>query len=89
MKAILPITDTRFRPDQRLYENGKCDEADKEKERLEHLQRERRKQMEADNITYAPKWFKESKNNEGETVWVYAGGYFEQRGAFKDLLNLW
>ena len=89
MKAVLPCTDTRFRPDQRLYENGKCDEADKEKERLENLQRERRRQMEIENITYFPKWFKQSQNSEGEPVWEYAGGYFEQRGAFKDLPYLW
>ncbi|RCH86250.1 hypothetical protein CU098_000895, partial [Rhizopus stolonifer] len=42
----LPITDTRLRPDQRLYEQGQVDEADQEKLRIEQQQRERRKEFE-------------------------------------------
>lgn len=43
-------TDTRLRPDQRLMEEGKWDEANKEKLRLEEKQRITRKQREMKNI---------------------------------------
>lgn len=39
-------TDTRLRPDQRLMEEAKWDDANKEKLRLEEKQRVRRKQLE-------------------------------------------
>tara|TARA_B110000285_G_C15108633_1_gene609620 strand:+ start:1976 stop:2089 length:114 start_codon:yes stop_codon:yes gene_type:complete len=35
MQAMLPPSDTRLRGDQRLWEEGKEDEADEEKVRLE------------------------------------------------------
>lgn len=58
MEKVLPITDTRFRPDQRLLECGHLDSAEEEKNRLETLQRERRTQMEAEGKHWEPKWFK-------------------------------
>ncbi|KAI8050906.1 hypothetical protein BDF22DRAFT_693973 [Syncephalis plumigaleata] len=45
--GVLPITDTRLRPDQRAYEEGRVDEADALKAELEDAQRQRRRQMEA------------------------------------------
>ncbi|KAI9489887.1 Oxysterol-binding protein-domain-containing protein [Zychaea mexicana] len=53
----LPITDTRYRPDQRLYENGLADEADTEKQRIEQRQRERRKEFADKGIAWNPRWF--------------------------------
>jgi hypothetical protein len=35
MRTVLPLSDTRLRGDQRLFEEGKNDEADDEKIRLE------------------------------------------------------
>jgi hypothetical protein len=35
LRRVLPPSDTRLRGDQRLYEEGKSDEADIEKVRLE------------------------------------------------------
>ena len=46
MKQYLPPTDTRFRPDQRLYEAFKIEEAETEKYRLEEKQRATRKEKE-------------------------------------------
>lgn len=43
IKAILPPSDTRGRGDQVLYEQGKVDEADEEKVRVEVKQRKARK----------------------------------------------
>lgn len=47
-------TDSRLRPDQRLLENGKLDEAGNEKYRLEEKQRAARKRREASHVTYKP-----------------------------------
>jgi hypothetical protein len=35
MRGVIAPTDSRFRNDQRLFEEGKMDEAEKEKSRLE------------------------------------------------------
>ena len=43
MKGVVAPTDTRFRGDQRLFEEGQVDEADEEKIRLEVKQRKARK----------------------------------------------
>ena len=54
-------TDTRRRPDQRLMENGRWDEANNEKLRLEEKQRQTRKRREAiqpaGHDDYKAKWF--------------------------------
>lgn len=46
MKGVIAPTDSRFRNDQRLFEEGKMEEADKEKTRLEVKQRATRKEKE-------------------------------------------
>ena len=45
-KLIIAPTDSRFRSDQRQFEFGQQDDADKEKLRLEIKQREARKLLE-------------------------------------------
>ncbi|KAJ3229014.1 hypothetical protein HDU78_009322 [Chytriomyces hyalinus] len=77
---LLPPTDTRFRTDQRLYENGQIDAAEAEKLRLEQKQRDTRKYMEAQGFRWDPRWFSETEPGNGD--WRYKGGYFESRGAF-------
>jgi len=42
LKAKLPPTDSRLRPDVRAWENGHMEEASKQKDRLEVNQRKRR-----------------------------------------------
>ncbi|CAG8452433.1 12538_t:CDS:2 [Ambispora gerdemannii] len=83
---FLPSTDTRFRPDQRLFEEGKVAEAEQEKSRLEQKQRDFRKHLEKIGQEWKPQWFK-LVNDE----WVYNGGYFETRGkkAFEKKIDLW
>lgn len=46
----LAPTDSRLRPDQRLMENGKWDEANVEKQRLEEKQRAVRRRREAEAV---------------------------------------
>ncbi len=94
LTPLLPPTDTRFRPDQRLYEQGHLEESEREKLRLEHKQREARKRMEAAGERWTPRWFRDqrpstSASNSPDQGWVYAGGYWEQRGAFPPIPALW
>jgi hypothetical protein len=71
-------TDSRFRPDQRAYENGDVELASTEKHRLEELQRARRRLRKEKNEEYKPKWFTlEVDETTGEEIYKYKGGYFE------------
>lgn len=81
-------TDSRLRPDQRLMENGRWDEANAEKQRLEEKQRLSRKKREAeamkateDGTPYDPYkalWFERKKDPvTKELTHIYRGGYWE------------
>ena len=72
LREKLPPSDSRFRPDVQLWEEGKQEEASDEKNRLENNQRARKKllketigdKMEPDNDSswYSPKYFSKTKN---------------------------
>ncbi|XP_076644475.1 oxysterol binding protein isoform X3 [Halictus rubicundus] len=81
-------TDSRFRPDQRLMENGQWDEANAEKLRLEEKQRTVRRSREHDAEkaaaqglpyeTYVPLWFKKEQDPYTDSLcYVYGGEYWE------------
>ncbi|KAF8273796.1 Oxysterol-binding protein-domain-containing protein [Lactarius quietus] len=81
MEGKHPPTDSRYRPDVRALEEGYIERAEAEKERLEELQRERRRL----GKEREPQWFRQ----EGDE-WVYAGGYWEQRAkGWKAVDPLW
>ncbi|XP_076006982.1 oxysterol-binding protein 2 isoform X2 [Genypterus blacodes] len=84
------MTDSRLRPDQRLMEEGRWDEANAEKQRLEEKQRAVRRRREAEATDaqdegkeyegYQPLWFHQRRNSiTGETNFVYQGGYWEAK----------
>ncbi|XP_060680573.1 oxysterol-binding protein-related protein 3 isoform X1 [Hemiscyllium ocellatum] len=77
-KLYLPRTDTRFRPDQRCLEEGNIEAAEAQKERIEQLQRERRRILEENNMTHQPHFFRPSCEGEKE-MWVSTGTYWELR----------
>ncbi|KAJ3224530.1 hypothetical protein HK099_008329 [Clydaea vesicula] len=97
LTKYLPKTDTRFRPDQRKYEQGHVEEAEIEKQRLEQKQRDARKKNED---VFAPSWFElknsaeESKENSASGVegksWQLKtdSSYWDKRGNFKNELDL-
>uniref|UniRef100_A0A7N6A9Y9 Oxysterol-binding protein n=1 Tax=Anabas testudineus TaxID=64144 RepID=A0A7N6A9Y9_ANATE len=72
---LLPPTDTRLRVDQRLLEEGNLEAADEQKQRIEQLQRERRRVLEESNTTHQPKFFRRSKDD----TWVSNNTYWELR----------
>uniref|UniRef100_A0A8D3AYD4 Oxysterol-binding protein n=1 Tax=Scophthalmus maximus TaxID=52904 RepID=A0A8D3AYD4_SCOMX len=74
-RPLLPPTDTRLRPDQRLLEEGNPDAAEEQKQRIEQLQRERRKVLQDNSMTHQPRFFKYSKDD----TWVSNNAYWEQR----------
>ncbi|XP_053409452.1 oxysterol-binding protein-related protein 3 isoform X9 [Nycticebus coucang] len=77
-KSFLPPTDTRFRPDQRFLEEGNLEEAEIQKQRIEQLQRERRRVLEENYGEYQPRFFRKSDDDS----WLSNGTYLELR---KDL----
>ncbi|KAM4535181.1 oxysterol-binding protein-related protein 6-like [Fundulus diaphanus] len=79
LKAVLPPTDTRFRPDQRLLEEGKVSEADKKKDEVEEKQRERRKEMDKRGEEHTPRFFRKVLDEAGREVWTYNGTYWKIR----------
>ncbi|XP_041634238.1 oxysterol-binding protein-related protein 7-like isoform X2 [Cheilinus undulatus] len=93
LEAVLPPTDTRFRPDQRLLEEGKVTEADKKKDEVEQKQRERRKEMEKRGEEHIPRFFNKSVDEAGREVWLYNGTYWNIRKdpgfANTENLDLW
>ncbi|XP_028726515.1 oxysterol-binding protein 2 isoform X3 [Peromyscus leucopus] len=85
-------TDSRLRPDQRLMEKGRWDEANTEKQRLEEKQRlSRRRRLETcaascggedekESDCYAPLWFEKRLDPlTGEMACMYKGGYWEAK----------
>ncbi|XP_023657457.1 oxysterol-binding protein-related protein 6 isoform X5 [Paramormyrops kingsleyae] len=79
MKDLLPPTDARFRPDQRYLEEGKVDLAAAEKQRIEDLQRTRRKWQEENNIKHQPRFFKKVIDANQRERWVSNSTYWELR----------
>ncbi|XP_034043602.1 oxysterol-binding protein 1-like isoform X2 [Thalassophryne amazonica] len=91
-------TDSRRRPDQRLMEEGRWDEANVEKQRLEEKQRSARREREREAVkaagspdegvhhdNYQALWFEKVDDPvSGETMHVYKGGYWEakERGSW-------
>ncbi|CAG8484674.1 3190_t:CDS:2 [Paraglomus occultum] len=86
IKDYLPNTDTRWRPDQRLFEEGDVENAELEKLRIEQKQREYRKFLEKAGQKWEPQWFKLKDDG-----WVYSGDYWEtrERKAFEKKIELW
>uniref|UniRef100_A0A672PCP4 Oxysterol-binding protein n=1 Tax=Sinocyclocheilus grahami TaxID=75366 RepID=A0A672PCP4_SINGR len=93
IKDKLPLTDTRFRPDQRLLEDGKVEEADKRKDEIEEKQRERRKAMTKRGEEHVPRFFVKTIDHAGREVWVTNGIYWKIREnpgfASTENLDLW
>uniref|UniRef100_A0A0A9W540 Oxysterol-binding protein-related protein 6 n=2 Tax=Lygus hesperus TaxID=30085 RepID=A0A0A9W540_LYGHE len=79
MVNFLPPTDTRFRPDQRLLEEGKLEEAEKIKMQLEQAQRERRKKNETEGHPHDARWFRKNIGPGGIEVWDFTNEYWEAR----------
>ena len=85
----LPSTDSRHRPDMRLYENGQTEQASAEKIRLEEKQRDTQRKMENGELEkWSPLWF-EKKNHHvarNEETWSFNNKYWDRE--FNDLPDI-
>ncbi|XP_074550299.1 oxysterol-binding protein-related protein 6 isoform X1 [Halichoeres trimaculatus] len=79
LKDVLPRTDARFRPDQRHLEEGNLEMAASEKQRIEDLQRTRRKWKEENDIKQEPRFFKKVVDANHRERWVSNNMYWELR----------
>lgn len=93
LKPLLPPTDSRLRPDQRMLEEGKVDESDKQKDDIEEYQREHRKELAKRGEEHLPRFFKKTKDSCGRDVWLTNNTYWKLREnpgfANVDNLTLW
>lgn len=95
MHGVLSHTDTRFRGDQRLYEEGKTDDADEEKIRLEVKQRKARKLREEACETWTPIFFREAPHQflDGQIYYefIQENNYWDRRERkdWSGLPDLW
>ncbi|XP_049904735.1 oxysterol-binding protein-related protein 6 isoform X5 [Epinephelus moara] len=94
LKDALPRTDARFRPDQRHLEEGNLEMASLEKQRIEELQRVRRKWNEENNIKLEPRFFKKVVDANHRERWVSNNMYWELRKNpgfinMEPTVNLW
>ena len=77
----LPITDSRYRPDMRLYEEGKIDMASSEKNRLEEKQRDTQRKMESGETNqWSSLWFDKKPHAicEKEETWTFNQTYWKR-----------
>lgn len=72
LRKVLPKSDSRYRPDQRLLESGMVDAADLEKQRIEQVQRDVR----TSDKPVMPLWF---TFDEGSRSWKFTGEYWKKR----------
>jgi oxysterol-binding protein 1 len=74
-------TDSRRRPDQRLMEEGRWDEANQEKLRLEEKQRHTRRAREShvdEHESYQSKWFRKQHDTFTDSdMHIYTNEYWE------------
>uniref|UniRef100_A0A803TV34 Oxysterol-binding protein n=2 Tax=Anolis carolinensis TaxID=28377 RepID=A0A803TV34_ANOCA len=79
LKDLLPRTDARFRPDQRFLEEGHLEAAATEKQRIEELQRSRRRYLEENHMEHVPRFFKKVIDANQREAWVSNDTYWELR----------
>lgn len=94
-KDKMAPTDSRLRPDMKVYEQGNIPEAEELKNQLEERQRERRKELEESGKEHVPKFFKHTGGTSPDSgEWVYITGeksYWNRRKKqdWDDLVRLW
>ncbi|CAG0914357.1 unnamed protein product [Notodromas monacha] len=90
MEEGVSPTDSRFRPDQRMMEIGRWDEANQEKVRLEEKQRaaRRKREQELEQMTtegtevaqYQPLWFTQEKDADtGAMLYKFNNKYWDSK----------
>uniref|UniRef100_A0A4W5L1A2 Oxysterol-binding protein n=1 Tax=Hucho hucho TaxID=62062 RepID=A0A4W5L1A2_9TELE len=79
LKKVLPSSDTRYRPDQRILEEGDVAGADSKKEEVEQKQRDRRKELAKKGEKHVPRFFRKELDAAGNESWLSNGTYWKIR----------
>lgn len=87
LASYLPRTDSRFRPDQRAFENGNVEQAEELKHAVETAQRRRRTERADQGLEWQPEFFHadpaSAGSADGQPDWLYGGAngldYFQKR----------
>uniref|UniRef100_A0A674DNI8 Oxysterol-binding protein n=1 Tax=Salmo trutta TaxID=8032 RepID=A0A674DNI8_SALTR len=90
LKKVLPPSDTRYRPDQRILEEGDVAGADSKKEEVEQKQRDRRKELAKKGEEHVPRFFRKELDAAGNEIWLSNGTYWKIRNqpGFANTKNL-
>lgn len=79
IKAVIPKTDCRLRPDIRAMENGDIDLASEEKKRLEEKQRIARKSKSKSDDEWKTRWFQQGPNPHTDAPdWLFSAAYWNR-----------
>ena len=80
LKEVLPVSDTRFRPDQKEYEIGSTEKSQEIKKVIEEMQKYKQEILDKNKKEYIPIYFENEYNEESKDfVFMYKGGYWEDR----------
>ena len=80
LKEVLPVSDTRFRPDQKEYEIGSTDKSQEIKKVIEEMQKYKQEILDKNKKEHIPIYFENEYNEESKDfVFMYKGGYWEDR----------
>ena len=80
LKEVLPVSDTRFRPDQKEYETGSTEKSQEIKKIIEEMQKYKQEILDKNKKEHIPIYFENEYNEESKDfVFMYKGGYWEDR----------
>ena len=91
LKGIIPVSDTRNRPDQKEYEIGSTEKSQELKAIIEEMQVYKQDILDKSNKEHQPIYFTNEYNEDSKDfVYMYKGGYWEDRKnkKFKNLKNV-
>jgi len=84
LKEIIPVSDTRNRPDQKEYEIGSTEKSQEIKAVLEEMQVYKQDILDKSNKEHQPIYFTNEYNEDSKDfVYMYKGGYWEDRNKKK------
>ena len=80
LKEVIPVSDTRNRPDQKEYELGSTEKSQEIKAILEEMQVYKQDILDKSNKEHQPIYFTNEYNEDSKDfVFMYKGGYWEDR----------
>ena len=80
LKEVIPVSDTRNRPDQKEYEVGSTEKSQEIKAIIEEMQVYKQDILDKSNKEHQPIYFSNEYNEDSKDfVFIYRGGYWEDR----------